>query len=75
MMIHGIYLKTKPKGKWQLVSVTVSPETARAENEEVLKNALSRGNEFAEAAIQLYDSSIHVPEFLSSIKEQKLLFN
>ena len=75
MMIHGIYLKTKPKGKWHLASVAVSPETARIENEEVLKNALSLGNEFAQAAIQLYDSSIHIPELLSSIKEQKLLFN
>lgn len=75
MMIHGIYLKTRPKGKWHLVSVAVSPETAKLENEEVLKNALSQGNEYAQAAIQLYDSALHIPELLSSIKEQKLLFN
>ncbi len=75
MMIHGIYLKTRPKGKWHLVSVAVSPETASLESDEVLKTALSQGNEFAQSAIQTYDSSLHIPELLSSVKEQKLLFN
>jgi hypothetical protein len=75
MMIHGIYLKTRPKGMWHLVSVAVSPETATLDSDEVLKNAISIGNEQAQTAIQSFESTFHIPELLSSIKEQKLLFN
>lgn len=75
MTIHGIYLKTRPQGKWHLVSVVVSPEVANLDSDEVLKNALSQGNDKAEVAIQSYDSTFHIPELLSKVKEQKLLFN
>lgn len=75
MVIHGIYLKTRPKGKWHLVSVSVSPETANLESDEALKLARSQGNEQAQSAIQAYDSAFHIPQLLSDIKEQKLLFN
>jgi len=75
MMIHGIYLKTRPNGKWHLVSVAVSPETAILDRDEALKNAISVGNDHAQTAIQSYDSTFHIPELLSHVKEQKLLFN
>jgi hypothetical protein len=74
-MIHGVYLKTRPQGKWHLVSVAISPEVANLDSDEVLKNALSRGNDKAQVAIQSYDSTFHIPELLSNVKEQKLLFN
>jgi hypothetical protein len=75
MTVHGIYLKTKPKGKWHLVSVSLTPESAVIDRDEVLKNAISVGNEQAQTVIQSYDSMFHIPELLSSIKEQKLLYN
>lgn len=74
-MIHGVYLKTKPNGKWHLVTVSVSPETAISQSNIALKNAVNMGNEQAQSAIQSYDSPVHIPELLSHIKEQKLLFN
>lgn len=75
MTVHGVYLKTRPKGKWHLVSIAMSPELASIESDEVLKTALSQGNDQAQSAIQIYDSIFNVPELLSNIKEQKLLFN
>lgn len=74
-MIHGVYLKTRPQGKWHLVSVAVSPEVANIDSDEILKSALSVGNDKAQVAIQSYESTFHIPELLSKLKEQKLLFN
>lgn len=74
-MVHGVYLKTRPQGKWHLVSVAVSPEVANIDSDEVLKSALSVGNDKAQVAIQSYESTFHIPELLSKLKEQKLLFN
>jgi hypothetical protein len=74
-MIHGVYLKTRPQGKWHLVSIAASPEVANIDSDEVLKNALSVGNDKAQVAIQSYESTFHIPELLSKLKEQKLLFN
>lgn len=74
-MIHGIYIKSRPKAKWHLVSVAVSAEGALHDQVEMLKQSKLEGNDCAEAAIQLFDSEFHVPEFLNTIKEQKLLFN
>jgi len=74
-MIHGVYLKTRPQDKWHLVSIATSPEVANIDSDEVLKNALSVGNDKAQVAIQSYESTFHIPELLSKLKEQKLLFN
>jgi hypothetical protein len=75
MMVHGIYLKSKPKGKWHLVSVAVSPEAATNESDTTLATALLQGNDLAEVGIQMFDSAIHIPELLSEIKKQKPMFN
>ncbi len=75
MTIHGIYLKSRPKGKWHLVSVAVSPEAANLEIDEALKNARNQGNDSAEAAIQIFESAFHIPELLSEVKTQKPLYN
>jgi mRNA-degrading endonuclease toxin of MazEF toxin-antitoxin module len=75
MMVHGIYLKSKPKGKWHLVSVAVSPEAANNEIGTTLKAAILQGNEQAQVGIQLFDSAVHIPESLSEIKNQKPQFN
>jgi hypothetical protein len=74
-MIHGIYLKSKPKNKWHLVSQTVSAEMANMEVEAFKKQAIEEGNEQAEVAIQIFDSSFFIPEFLSELKERKVQFN
>jgi hypothetical protein len=74
-MVHGIYLKSKPKSKWYLMSVVASPEAANYEINAVLKAAQKLGNDNAEACAQVFDTFFHIPETLSEIKNQKLLYN
>lgn len=74
-MIHGIYIKSKPKGKWHLFSTTKSAETASAESIIALKQAKLAGNDDAEVGIKTFDSDFYIPEFLTEIKEQKSMFN
>lgn len=75
MLVHGIYLKSRPKSKWHLVSVSASPENALKKLDTALFQAKLEGNDEAEAAIQIFDSCIHIPEHLSSVKKDKPLFN
>jgi hypothetical protein len=74
-MIHGIYLKSKPKNKWHLVSYAISAEAATHELEEIKKQAIQEGNERAEVAVQVFDSLFWIPEYMNEIKEQKPSFN
>lgn len=74
-MIHGIYLRNKPKGKWHLKSISASQEVAKTDEVMVLKIALSQGNDKAEVAIQMFESVLWIPEILNEIKEQKLMYN
>jgi len=75
MVIHGIYLKSRPKGKWHLISVAISAEAAQLEIDVTLRNALAQGNDLAEAGVQIYDSAFHIPELLSDLKNQKIMYN
>lgn len=74
-MIHGIYLKTKPKNKWHLVSLAISAEAANMELETFKKQAVEEGNDHAEVAVQVFDSLFWIPEYMTEIKEQKPSFN
>lgn len=74
-MILGIYLKSRPKNKWQLISVSTSPETANQDLDAVLKQSQYEGNELAETAMKTFDSAFHIPQFLSEIKSEKPQFN
>lgn len=74
-MIHGIYLKSRPKGKWHLVSVAISAEAANFDINEALKQAKLEGHEEAEAAAQIFDSTFWIPEFLNEIKQYKPMYN
>ncbi len=74
-MIHGIYVKSKPKNKWHLVSVAISAEAANYEVSEFKKQAVLDGNELAEVAVQIFDSSFWIPEFVDEIKAQEPMFN
>jgi hypothetical protein len=74
-MIHGIYLKSKPKNKWHLVSLAISAEAANLELETFKKQAVDDGNERAEVAVQVFDSLFWIPEYMTEIKEQKPSFN
>lgn len=74
-MIHGIYLKSKPKNKWHLVSLAESAETANLESKLLKDKAQKEGNEQAEVAIQFFDSLFWIPEYVTEIKEQQPLFN
>lgn len=74
-MIHGVYIKNRPKHKWHLVAVSSSPEVASNDIINILNQAKLEGNDLAEAAIQTYDPGAYIPEFLSEIKNQKLMYN
>lgn len=74
-MIHGIYLKSRPKGKWHLFSIAISAEAANYDSSEALKQAQLSGNDNAEVGIRIFDSNFYIPELLTEIKEQKPMFN
>lgn len=74
-MIHGIYLKSKPKNKWHLVSLAISAEAANLEIETFKKEAIQKGNDQAEVAVQIFDSAFWIPEYIDEIKERKPSFN
>lgn len=74
-MIHGVYMKSRPKSRWQLVSVKISAESALKELNIALKQAKMEGNEQAEATVQVFDCSFYIPESLDEVKDQKLIFN
>ena len=74
-MIHGIYLKSRPKSKWQLVTVAVSAEIANQEIDDALKQAKAEGNDQAEVKIQTFDSSFYIPLYLNEVKEAKPMYN
>lgn len=72
-MIHGIYIRLKPKKKWFLFSTTKSAESASKELAVAIQVAQTGGNEQGEAAIQVYESELFIPELLTEIKDQKAL--
>lgn len=75
-MIHGVYIRNRPKGIWYLMTVSASAEIAKQDKENVLGEALRSGNEEAQARIQTFDSAWFIPESLKEIKEDsKLLYN
>lgn len=76
-MIHGIYLKNRPKGKWHLFSISISIEAAVSEVGEAIKQAKSEGHDNPEAAIQVFNSTFHIPQFLSEVKtvDSQALYN
>jgi hypothetical protein len=74
-MIHGIYVRNRPKAKWHLVSVAISAEAAVYELEVMLKQAKQEGHERAEVAVQVFDSMLWMPETLTQVKDQKPMYN
>ncbi len=74
-MIHGVYLKSRPKSTWRLVSVALSVEGAKKHLNKLLNQAYADGNENAEGTIQAFSSAFNIPEILHEVKDQKLLYN
>jgi hypothetical protein len=74
-MIHGIYVRTRPKNKWHLVSISLSLEETKIYIDEALKQAQLEGNDEAEVAYQIFDSAFWIPHYLSEVKEQKAMYN
>lgn len=74
-MVHGIYMKTRPKSKWHLVSVKISAESALKDLNIALDQAKLEGYDQAEVAIKIFDTVFYIPESLNEVKDQKLLFN
>jgi len=74
-MVHGIYFRSRPKNKWQLVSVTASPEAAQQDVNDMITQAHKEGNEEAEAVSQIFDSAFWIPHYLDEVKVQKSMYN
>lgn len=74
-MIHGIYIKNKPKAKWHLFSVAISAEAANYDINEAIKKIKGEGLDQAEVACQLFESAFWIPETLTEIKNHKPLYN
>jgi hypothetical protein len=75
-MIHGIYVRNKPKGRWQLFCLTSSPEIATNELVKAKELASLEGYDDAEVGVQNFETRNNIPDFLKELKiNQKLLFN
>ena len=74
-MVHGVYLKSRPKSRWQLVSIKLSAESAINHLNASLKQAKLEGNDKAEGAIQVFETLFYIPESLTEITNQKLMYN
>jgi hypothetical protein len=74
LMIHGVYIKHRPKGSWHLVSVSVSPEAANQDVKKIISQGKREG-EYIEAAIKIFESSLHIPEFLNEVTNQAPMYN
>ena len=72
-MIHAIYIKSRLTHKWHLFSITTSAETATKELKSAITEVQKGGNEQGQAAIQVFDSILFIPQMLDEIKEQKVL--
>lgn len=73
-MIHGIYVKSKPKGKWYLVSVAISAEVANNDVIVALNKAKQEGNDLAEASVHTFQSGFYIPESLIEVNS-KTMYN
>ena len=74
-MFHGVYVKSRARGKWFLASLTISAESASADKLAIIKQAKIEDNSDIEVKIQSFDSGFYIPEILSEVKEQKLPYN
>jgi hypothetical protein len=74
-MILVVYVKSRPKAKWHLISVTSSSESANVDLAQAQKQAVAEGNDHAEVAIQSFESAFHIPVFLDEVKDTKPLYN
>ena len=73
-MIHCIYVNTKQKSKWHLISVCGSIEMANKDKGDIIQEYKDLGKDVM-AEIQSFDSDFYIPEYLSEIKEQKQQYN
>ena len=74
-MINVIYIKLTPKSKWKLFSQTVSAEAAISELAAAKQHATNQGYEEAETAIQVFDTSLWIPEYITKIDKSDPLYN
>lgn len=75
IMIHAIYTRSKPTHKWHLVSVALSQEIVSQDLDSLRKQAQLIGSYEQEAVVQTFDTAFNIPEYLTVIKERKLLYN
>jgi hypothetical protein len=74
-MFHGVYVKSHPRGKWYLATLTISVETALADRRAIIQQAVLEDNIKVEVKIQSFTSGFYIPEMLSEVKESTLQYN
>ena len=74
-MFHAVYMKTRPKGKCFFVFMSLSQETATNDMQALLDQAKITDNNDVQVCIQSFETCFYIPEFLSEVKKQKLLYN
>jgi hypothetical protein len=74
-MIHGIYIRNRPKDKWHLFSIAASAEKAAGELDVAMKHAKKEEHEHPEVGIQIFESAFYIPEFLKEVRRQTPVYN
>ena len=74
-MFYCVYVKSRPKSKWRLVSIATSSDAAAHDMEEALNKAYLSGFAEAKVAKQFFESPLWIPQYLTEIKETHFMYN
>lgn len=74
-MIHGIYVKYKRNKDWKLCTIALSPEEANLSLAECLDKAKEEGHPEAEIGVKIFQTRNNIPEYLKTLKSDKILYN
>ena len=74
-MIYCLYVRTRPKGNWYVLSSSTSLEMINQDRNKVIEQARKENNFDIETGLQQYETKMHIPDFIPELKEQKIVFN
>lgn len=74
-MVHGIYTRSKSKGKWLLCDIQNSPMSAEATVKKLQKHFEYIGDKKSEVAIQEYETGLNIPQMLVALEPYKTYLN
>ena len=74
-MLHGVYIKRRPKSTWYLMSLATNLEKALKEVDKLLEKAKQEGNDKALVGIEVFDNAFYVPEIIKELSSQSQIYN